>query len=245
MKILDPYRKVKALLVENGYAQLEKVNILELTENDKRNDICVGYCKCKPVQDKQCSVSNNKILITVDPEYVKIKIRKDEELLEPHVVLPTLLHEFAHCIAKVERIKNDKGEWENHYHEEEFYNCFAELLKVAEELGIYKLTYSSGFKFGMANLKRFDNIYLMNNGVINTGYSELFPNKKTKHIVKFNVQTPKGPKMIFWNKEIVDLYSLIKTKTNIKKKEFTLIDENGNEISRKDITNGCNVWIKQ
>lgn len=244
MKLLDNYRKIKSLLVENGFPQLENVGILELTETERKSDECSGYCKCKLLQDKQYNVSDDKILIPVEAEYVKIRVKKDGEVLETSRVIPTLLHEFAHCLSLVERVKDSQGKWENKHHDEEFYNVFAELLKKSEELGIYKMTYTKGFKYSIPTLKRFDQIFLVDNDTVNTGYSDMFPDKKTKHIIRFSVMTPKGSKMVFWNKEAMDLYSLIKNKANIKKKEFTLIDEDGNEITRKDITDGCSIWVK-
>lgn len=65
-------------------------------------------------------------------------------LLSIPTILITLLHEFAHCITPGES------------HTDRFYDNYAKILRVAEQLGIFTLP--NRYKLNRHHLKRFDNM---------------------------------------------------------------------------------------
>lgn len=79
-------------------------------------------------------------------------------------LLPTLLHEFAHVLAppclRLKTVTGKRGrKWVVESHGSDFYQAFARILRVAEELNIFALPNTPN-KLSMKALSRFDRIDL-------------------------------------------------------------------------------------
>ena len=90
----------------------------------------------------------------------------DEDVFPLIRILPTFLHELAHCCIQGEqrRLKHSGAEedsWVFNGHNDAFYDKFASILVVASRLGIYQLppTLSSATK---KDLEKLDNMDILN-----------------------------------------------------------------------------------
>jgi len=108
-------------------------------------------------------------------------------------VLPTLLHEFAHCIAPGIKVYGHaengkpKRQWTYERHSDTFYTCFSRILDVAEKLGIYKLP--AGFsKNSTPSLRRFDRVDVDSKNLF-VGHTEILRQDDTT-LTPHSVLTP-------------------------------------------------------
>lgn len=96
--------------------------------------------------------------------------KKRGDLLPLDRLIPTLLHEFAHAITPTQRVRGHRTKdkdvpkdlrkskgWHDEHHGELFYKNFAHIMRVAEQLSIFKLPDVPG-KFSPSLLRRFDDI---------------------------------------------------------------------------------------
>jgi len=95
---------------------------------------------------------------------VELRLRDSNGVLfKVEALLPTLLHEFAHCLTPGELHygHNEDGKrsrkWHYIAHCEAFYANFAKILVLADRLDIFKLPNTPN-KYSMRNLKRYDSI---------------------------------------------------------------------------------------
>jgi len=169
--ILEIFTEIRNKLVSEGIRDLDlKFPIvgMEFDEEEKSNYLGLTWHESNEVQ-----VHKIEMMI----------MNPITGLLFPmEALIPTLLHEFAHCLTKGEKflIKDSKKALRNtkkfnHLsHNEDFYNNFARLLKTADLLGIYSLPPSPLHKFSHQNLRRFDGIDLAVAPLSACGSSKLY-----------------------------------------------------------------------
>jgi hypothetical protein len=237
-EIIKNCEKIRDLLSNNGFPILKNVKIFEMFENEKKTSFCCGYAKTNLQKEKQF-VINKTIYIPVVPESIKIRLKKDGKYINFINVIPTLIHEFGHCIANVE---HDMEKRETLFHGDEFYNSFAKLMQVAEKIGIYRLNCFKSNKFDLNNLKKLDRFDLISHSMISIGSSNLFQEKKNKIKITLNIQNI-GKKLIICERaNITEIEKMIQSKIgNNIKYHCTNID--GEEIDLKNICEDCEINI--
>lgn len=160
---LDVCNQVRKLLVENG---IELTLDFPIMESEKggiiRDNHYLGYANMTRKNweqiDNNHMVSRTNIIHSVEVCLTDPRSQESYALLR---VLPTLLHEFAHCITPLHQTYGEspdgkqKRRWHYDAHDDYFYDNFSKILDVAERVGIYKLP--SGFsKHNRQSLRRFD-----------------------------------------------------------------------------------------
>jgi len=234
---MDDCYKIRNLLADNGFPELKNVSISEMFEHDKKSSFCSGYAHTKPDSSKETYEINNIKYISVIPESVKIRMRNNNKPIKFINIIPTLIHELAHCVSKIE---HNTITHISEFHGEEFYKKFAELLRVSEKLGIYKITFLTNNKFSMASLLKLDKLYIIDSNSISIGSSDLFKEEKNTCNITLNIQN-KGKKTIIWNKSD-NLYHIIAKKIGTTKK-FICRDKNNDEIDMNTIKHDIELFI--
>ncbi len=165
------------------FNEITDVEIYEFG-NYNTQEKCAGFC--------DISCQNKKI-------YLQLIDYNTHKSLEPSVIIPTLLHEFAHCVAP--DCINPHGE--------KFYEAYKSISIIAKQKNIYNFTYNG-------HLKRLDMITILNMP-IKVGHSEKYPdNVKLKNMIRIQVDYKSTIKSYFYD-DSIDLYTFIKNKFNIKK----------------------------
>jgi len=235
--IINDCYKIRNILANNGFPQLKNVIINEMFEHDKKSSFCTGYAYTTPDKLQEQYEVNNIRYISVIPKSVKIRLKTNNNPIKFINIIPTLIHELSHCIAKIEfNVKTQISE----FHGVEFYKSFSKLLHVAENLGIYKITFLTTNKFSMSNLMKFDKLYIIDNGNITIGTSDLFAEQKDILNITLNIQN-KGKKIVQWNK-IENLHQLISKKIGTNKK-FVCFNKNNDEIDLNNIVDNIELFI--
>lgn len=230
---IEKLNDIKLLFVNAGYEQLQnvKINILQ-TPLNKNNSSCHGFTKSK--FGEKTKINDNYELIQVIPEYIQISVKG----VSFNNLIFILLHEFGHCIAKVELHKNEKtNEWLNEYHGDEFYKSFAKILRDAELLNIYKLSFITKNKFSLQGLKKIDSLCLYENK-IDIGKQLVFEDGKK---IRLNLIYNNQKKTIL----VDDKKKIHNTiKNSFKLKKFNIYDVDDNEITIDAIKNDMMIFIK-
>lgn len=111
-------------------------------------------------ESSSASVSSDQCHSSSGPD----RYSSSERYYPLETLLPTLLHEFAHVLAPCcLRLSSATGrrsrQWQPDSHGPEFYQAFARVLRVAEELAIFALPNTAN-KLSRKSLSRFDRIDL-------------------------------------------------------------------------------------
>lgn len=170
---LNCLRSIRTLLVEEGALELDtRFPIVEMKGRSHANGHFLGYCRGK--HDAYVQVSPVRKLSTVNRTH-KIEVRltvtvqrvnepDEERTLSLLALIPTFLHELAHSITPgvlTYGVDPDSGKgkksrrWRFDAHCDLFYANFAEILRVAEDLGIFVLP-KRQMKLSHKSLLRFD-----------------------------------------------------------------------------------------
>jgi len=237
------FRDIRQRLRENNI-RLENFPFVELDPHKEDHSNYLGFTYLDFKSDK------------IRVKKVGMKIRKDDGE-EVHLLrlIPTLLHEFAHCLQEVNRdyedleLRNKKIKRMNkHSHDKVFYHYFQKILTEAEALGIYSLP-SKPNKFSQVNLQRFDSIDLyeapinmcgssdyINNLEMNTNNNE---NEEKERTLKLLVTDNKGKqKMIILKNDEIIIENILKfgaRKLNMKVKPTKIETQQGEEINDTNI----------
>eukprot|EP00026_Physarum_polycephalum_P016670 Phypoly_transcript_17633.p1 GENE.Phypoly_transcript_17633~~Phypoly_transcript_17633.p1 ORF type:complete len:259 (+),score=33.70 Phypoly_transcript_17633:105-779(+) len=176
---------------------------------------------------------------------------KTKEIYSLERILPTLLHEFAHCITPGSYVygHDDSGKhkrkWNFTPHDDTFYTKFAHILDIAEKLKIYKLPppFSKNNKI---SLKRFDavdvdqkNLFIGTSEFLNSPTSP--PKMPTK--LKINVKNEKGDtKLVILenigeNRVLSELLEACGKKFQTKKKKVVVCTIQGDVLENSE-----NLW---
>jgi len=163
-EILLICNQVREMLAVGGLPQIQtEFPILEMdptkrSSSDKKGNHYLGFCQSRYTNWK--TVANGKESERVIPQKIWLRLEDEQGNLVPlRAILPTFLHELAHSIT-VGQVLIINGEEQNDVHGELFYNNFAKILKLADQLDIYSLP--PRFKnYALHTLKRFDAIDLL------------------------------------------------------------------------------------
>uniref|UniRef100_A0A0G4G9G6 SprT-like domain-containing protein n=1 Tax=Chromera velia CCMP2878 TaxID=1169474 RepID=A0A0G4G9G6_9ALVE len=91
-------------------------------------------------------------------EHVKLFVsHPDGTPVRLEMILATFLHELAHCVTVPRKVRRPDGSWDRDDHGAEFYAHFGAILRVAEDLDIFRVPSRPG-KFSRAALERYDQI---------------------------------------------------------------------------------------
>lgn len=124
-----------------------------IVEVDDSKATYMGMCNCD--YDAFVKVDDDRVKKAPVKRvcWVQVRLRFNEAFLEMKVVVPTLLHELAHCITPhivVDGVNEDHGV--------EFYSNFKRILEVAEDELIYCLPPQRD-KYSVRSLQRFDALH--------------------------------------------------------------------------------------
>jgi hypothetical protein len=134
--------------------------------------------------------------------------------------------------------KNNNG-WTNEYHGKEFYKHFVKILRDAEKLKIFNITFMNKSKFSIETIMRIDKLNLCDND-FDIGRSKLF-DKNTSGL-RLNLIANNKKKLLFVKKK-ENIIDEIRNITNIKK--FNLYSSSGTELSLNDIHNDMIIHVNK
>lgn len=173
------------------------------------------------------------------------------------LVTATFLHELAHSVTPPERwrpqaippeLRDDIPEegpnsWVLLHHSPTFYTNFAEMLRRAEDLGIYSLPTGTKNKYSVRSLKRFDRIdpdMSMSRFSLGKCNLPLLANRsnhqrqRLKLVITDTQRTKKKPVVLDLYSSSDDVLSVLlsvaKAKLNLKKKPSRVTTVQGEEI---------------
>jgi len=235
------FRDIRQRLKEN-YIKLEDFPIVEIDPSKKSTVNYLGftYINFTP---------------TISIKKVAIKIRDvNGEVFHLLRLIPTLLHEFAHCLQEVNRDYEDLElrskkikRMDKHQHDKVFYQYFRQILIVAEGLGIYKLPARPN-KFTQVSLQRFDSVDLYEAPINMCGSSDLINELENNNIdndeiketiLRLLVSDSHGKqKMIILKNDEITTENVLKQgarKLNMKLKPTKIITQQGLEIDETNI----------
>jgi len=163
---------VKALSLDFPILPMKALGVIE-------DSHYLGFCHADHedwvLLDETHKMSRSNIVKSVE---ICLQDPTTNEIYTLERILPTLLHEFAHCITPGLLVygHDEKGKpkrkWGYNAHNDTFYDNFSLILDVAEKQGIYKLP--TGFsKNNKISLRRFDNVDVDGKNVF-VGQTSLF-----------------------------------------------------------------------
>lgn len=181
---------------------------------------------------------------------VSLQLRDPEGALLPvELLLPTFIHELAHTVTCPERRRAEtisgnvlklqpnatepsKDGFLPCHHPDLFYVNFAELLRIAERLGIYKLPNAPN-KLGAKSLMRFDNIDpAAALGKLNVGQSPLFGTAfgailPDLRVLITDAKRVKQKPLVLKQCTVAEVLKEAKQRLNLRRKPTSVMDASG------------------
>jgi hypothetical protein len=150
-------------LLKTKIPNIRHIELKEMDIDDDKYNDCMGYTHTEAVSDGKWTYinSNNRSYPIKATKIIIRTIDYDQNTLQNKKLLQTLLHETAHCIAPHTEVKVKK-KWYIDEHTDLFYYHYLTIIRVALEL---KFDISSQL-LNLKNLKRYDQINLLDNSVI-------------------------------------------------------------------------------
>jgi hypothetical protein len=206
--------------------------------------------------------SSRRLATTFEVKSVKVQLRDDcGNLLPPELLIATFLHELAHTVTRPEmRPSNSvdaalkklqpaiqagaRNELIQVHHSESFYANFAELLRVAEQLGIYTLP-SAPSKLSPKSLMRFDSIDPRASASgLNMGRSPLFgcysgAALKPLRIIVTDASKAKRKPLTVETRTVDEILKGAKMRLNLKRKPTVVTTIDGSKVSDGQLVELC------
>ena len=261
---LDVLRSIRSLLVEEGGLDLDtNFPIVEMKGKSHASNHHLGYCRGK--HSSYVTVSPDRKVSTVNKTH-KIEMRlvvtiqrqgDDCETIELSLLalIPTFLHELAHSItpgvltygSDPDSTKGKKSRrWYFDAHCDLFYQNFAKILRVAEELGIFALPKRKS-KLSHRSLLRFDAIDVsvassdqigssprFDNGAMAAGQCRDGPRKEAPvYVLEF-----KGKKKLLRlepDQNLTKNWLLSVAKQRLRCRPQRILSQDGNELADEDL----------
>jgi hypothetical protein len=210
------------------FSSLELVEIHSTLKDHELNAQYAGYCH---ILNDPCVTKHI---------YLQFQRSRGSEWLPISQIIPTLLHEFAHCINFDRFYASSSVSYlKVHDHGGEFYQCFREVVQKAKELDIYQFTMN-------ASLERIDSYSCdnMEESSLKIGYSIRFPDSSNSNEMRksesYRIQVQYGKSKI---KSF--LYSTTEELIPFLQKKFSIQKSISIEIVGDKLMNNCLIKMRK
>lgn len=201
-------------------------------------------------------MDHRRVATEFDVQSVHLQLRNETGALLPvELLLATFIHELAHTVTQPEMrrarevgssvLKLQPGsegssaeQFIHVHHTEDFYTNFAELLRTAEQLGIFALP-SLPNKFAQKSLMRFDSIDRSAcAAALNLGRSVVFGTASPRtplRIIATDSARVKTKPVILLLRTAEELLGEARRRLNLRKKPTTITDASGTKVGDAEL----------